>query len=146
MLLYRNGTLLNSGDAYISGEQLVVKNSIFNTNEEALYHTLAPGQFLGGYCNVSDFGINYRVAYSEGIYYGIDNKTNSAILVMPTAGSGPVVVWAGWAAQYGQVSITDQFTLTDPDATSETSSPAQNEQPRNFYFLNLIIIIYSFTI
>ena len=135
MQVYRNGTLLNSGDPYVPGEELVVKISIFDASEEVLYHTLAPGQFLGGYCKNSDFGINYRVAYSRGVYYGINKNTNSAILVMPSGGSGPVIVWAGWAGKKGQISLTPQFTLSDSNPVEVTvETPLQIEQPRKLYF------------
>ena len=123
VIVTRNGLPLASGLPYIPGEKLQVTISSF-AGEVAI--ETKTGKFVGGFCPLSN-----RVAYSlypvpgQGPYFGIDPVSQTATLQIPTAGSGDVSVWAGFAYVHGFVSITPTFILTDPGVKVASYVPSK---------------------
>jgi hypothetical protein len=105
------GTIpLASGDKYVDGEVLTVSlDQESENNIEIILEVSGGAQFLtGGSCT----GL-YRY-----YYYG-----GGEALTMPTNTGDTVEIWAGWATKYGQVTLTEKFSLTSDTTHQPTLSP-----------------------
>ena len=102
LIVTRGTTTLSSGDPYVSGETLTW--SLPASNYEWLLDSTSGGASItSGYCSNKRYN---------------SKSPESGTFVMPSSGSGDVLMSVGFAPMYGTVSIS-QFTLA-----AATSSPS----------------------
>ena len=123
VLVSRDGVPLTSGSQYTPGETLTVQVStissstglfkfMFQADGGALFKT-GPNIICGGK-RVYDLG---------------DGTLGDSTVQMPTTPNTQVNIWVAWATQYGQVFISQNFTLINfPSSQFPTLSPDYKSQ------------------
>eukprot|EP01035_Chromulina_nebulosa_P018505 gene18505-24222_t len=123
--VYRDEEQVDNLSIYQPGETLIIKLS--DTTGQYVFET-SKGEFAHGGCNNKRF---------------TSSKIKNAQLTLPDDNNDNIEIWAGWATDHGEVSITDKFILTGSNSQNEhglsKDAPVDTEDQNNTHNHNISI-------